>query len=895
MKPSTAEFPSIDSGQLFTQLSHGALLLTANKRLGNRLSSDYADWQMQQEQSVWPSPQILPLGAWLNQQLENLIDQGNCELQLLSAEQEKLLWQDIIEQDTEQHYLMPATSMANNLQQAWQLIQQWQIAQSDLQQIDSPESLALQRWLLEFRRRCRSRQWLDRTQLAELVGNAIHNEQIELPQQIIFTGFEDINHQQQQLFEQLQQAGCQLSQHVDASRNRITHTAVANSFNHELELAANWARQLLLSKPDSRIAIVVPSLNETRKQVYNCFQAVLHPERLAPPPWNRQDLFNISLGQPLSDYPLVHDALLVLGLLQHEFSRNDLNNLLLSPFVLQNNPDEAESQARLDLLLRRFGRNSWSLHSLLGFLNQHSNESVQANKTLLQRLQQLLELSKEFSGRLSPQQWSSNFLQALQTAGWPGERALDSHEYQQSQRFHKLLGEFRQLQLLRPKLAFSQALKLLRQQTRDCIFQVQSDAAPVQISGVLEALGQQFDYLWMTGLDDEQFPGHALPNPLIPVSIQRHYNLPHCTAEREFDYASRLLCSQRDQAMECVFSHASREQDRELSPSPLLDLLFADALPFSDTAHRQTTPQPAAIDFETLHDNRITALPMEHATRGGSGVLTQQAKCPFSAVAAYRLQAEAPEQPGDGVDARDRGSQLHQALEKLWSVLGSQQQLNNYTPEQLNNLIEQSVDAVLNIYAYKRPDLYRRQFLQLEKQRLNKLLRQWLAIEQQRPASFRVVEREQDKNISIGGLVLRTQVDRIDELNDGSHIIIDYKSGSRASSNSWTTPRISEPQLPLYSLNEDGQLVALTLAQVNDSSMGFKGVALHDDILPGIKAFKHEDFADWQALQQHWRNSLTVLAEQFRTGVAEVTPLDCQYCAYPALCRKHELQEASDD
>ena len=64
----------------------------------------------------------------------------------------------------------------------------------------------------------------------------------------------------------------------------------------------------------------------------------------------------------------------------------------------------------------------------------------------------------------------------------------------------------------------------------------------------------------------------------------------------------------------------------------------------------------------------------------------------------------------------------------------------------------------------------------LERQRLERLLPQWLEIEKVRDA-FTVQGTEQDRLVSLGGFEVRTRADRIDELPSGREIMLDYKTG----------------------------------------------------------------------------------------------------------------------
>ena len=53
------------------------------------------------------------------------------------------------------------------------------------------------------------------------------------------------------------------------------------------------------------------------------------------------------------------------------------------------------------------------------------------------------------------------------------------------------------------------------------LFQPEAPDVPIQVLGVLESAGLEFDHLWVMGLTDEAWPIPARPNPFIPVALQR--------------------------------------------------------------------------------------------------------------------------------------------------------------------------------------------------------------------------------------------------------------------------------------------------------------------------------------------------------------------------------------
>ena len=89
-----------------------------------------------------------------------------------------------------------------------------------------------------------------------------------------------------------------------------------------------------------------------------------------------------------------------------------------------------------------------------------------------------------------------------------------------------------------------------------------------------------------------------------------------------------------------------------------------------------------------------------------------------------------------------------------------------------------------------------RRYLELEELRLTGLVSEWLEYEASR-VDLKLSETEAGRSVQLAGLDFDLRLDRIDRLNDGSLLVIDYKSGD-VSPKSWDLPRPDDVQLPLY-------------------------------------------------------------------------------------------------
>jgi ATP-dependent helicase/DNAse subunit B len=197
-----------------------------------------------------------------------------------------------------------------------------------------------------------------------------------------------------------------------------------------------------------------------------------------------------------------------------------------------------------------------------------------------------------------------------------------------------------------------------------------------------------------------------------------------------------------------------------------------------------------------------------------------------------------------------------------------------------------------------------RRYLELEELRLTGLLTEWLEYEASR-IEFEVTSTEVNRPIRLAGLEFDLRLDRIDRLNDGSLLVIDYKSGD-VSPKSWDLPRPDDVQLPLYAgFALDGDLGGLVFAKVRAGDECFAGrvgdarSALIADLSSRSDLIKNSLTAE---LLIDWRVYIEQLAKDFLDGRAEVNPREypktCERCGLQTLCRIQEdrsLIEAEED
>lgn len=850
---------------------------------------------------VWRTPQALTVGQWLGGLAEEALLGGVDLPQALDPFAESLLWEKIVAASlSEGAALFDLPGMASAAAEAQALTRIWNLRPAIGALSD--EARLFTGWQAEFERHCRKAGWIDQAGQQRRVIELIASGHFCLPARVEVHGFDRRTPLEDDLLAALAGRGVEvIGEPPLRPPGAATCLACADGAD-ECAAAVAWAQRRLAADPDCRLAIVAPDLAGVRDRLEFLLDDVLHPAAIRPDAADSPRCFNFSLGRPLAELPLVRTAL---ELLQLGGNRGKVEQARLSALLLAGGWSaalaEADGRALLDVALRRELPYFTSLPALLRLAGRPLGDGAEPCPGSTAALVALVEVLAAAPRSLRPAQWATVFRQALQAADWPGDRPLSSSEFQARRAFAEMLEAFARLDALLGSIPQGEALRRLGQLCRQRVFQPETRGRPaIQVLGVLESAGLQFDALWVLGMNDERWPPPPRPSPLLPAELQRTAGTAHASAEVELDFARRVHQRLLRSAPEVVFSHARADGNRVLRPSPLLAGLPEATLPPADivTVARRLAAEAGGA-CERIADAVAPPVAAGEKVSGGSWLLRAQAICPAWAFYQFRLGAEAMDEPVEGLDPAARGTLVHGALEAFWKALRTSAALAALDAAALAECIAAAVAAAIDTFEHERRVTLPARFRQLEAARLQKLLAVWLAVESKRPAPFEVVACEQPAEVEIEGIRVRMVVDRIDRLADGRQVIIDYKTGAAIDVKNWAGQRITEPQLPIYAALVNDEVAAVVFAKVLPDKPAFAGVADEADLLPGVqgvgddkqKIFDPAEFPDWVAVVTHWRERLHAIAGEVREGRAGVVFADekgLQYCEVLPLLRLPE-------
>jgi probable DNA repair protein len=874
-------------------LRNGALVVTASDRAGRALELAFHRARRAEGLTAWPAPNILDWKSFARAEWEKRALDGRL---LLNPAQEQSLWADLAGADRQMATLLegPRHRLASLAMEAHALLCDYaprylrENARSAWQQ----DAAAFSGWLTAFDQTCRAGNLLSPARLPLELIPLLENSptgtgHAERPP-LLLAGFDRILPVQRTLFDAW---GSWRQASLDKPASKILFHAASDA-QAELTACALWCHRQLAAQPSARLLVVTQDVTSRRGEIERAF--LKHTGPAGSP------LFEFSLGVPLSQVALPQSAHLLLRWLSVPLAEHELDWLLSTGYAA-NSEESLALQAHMRALRRRsLAQPTWTLASFFG---RHSGQPLPP--AWVARMSEAQRLLAEFARRpQNPLEWAELAPRLLASAGWPGTRPLSSAEFQAVRRWNQTLETCGSLAFDGRRVPWPEFLSALARALDETLFAPESRDAPIQIAGPAESAGLTANAVWFLGADEDAWPPRGTTHPLLPPEVQREAGLPHATPQLDWDLAHAITTRLIASAPEVHFSYAKQNAIAEARPSRLVEQLAGPPQPLPPELTPPPSPSPLTVPIEDF--SRIPYPPGK--VEGGAGVLTAQSQCPFKAFATARLAAQGWEPAEAGLTASQRGILLHAVLHAVWAGppdgIRSQNQLQDLKAQRavaglVRRVLREKISAELRQRMPKR-------YLELEEQRLTRLVNEWLDYEATR-ISFEVTETEAERTIHLAGLTFDLRLDRIDRLTDNSLLVIDYKSGD-VSPKSWELPRPDDVQLPLYAgfaLDPNEELGGLVFAKVRAGDLAFAGrvgnakATLLANLPPNSSLVRNSFSAE---LLIDWRDHIEQLAKDFLAGRAEVDPREypktCERCGLQTLCRIQEHQdqmEAEDD
>ncbi len=853
-------------------------IVTPSRLLAAVVYQQFTLQQLRLGRQSWERPFIMTVGGWLTSCWQEARYRREDLPTLLSTSQEHLLWKQVIRNDGVDLFDLDAT--ARSAARAARILAEWEIPADGMHWNDGSDAPQFARWFKRFCQTLRRNGWITRAglwqKLPEWIAHGVCAASGRVAFPVIRPAFPALGRTLAALGDR-----ALTSAPVYASPAASVPAKSFESFPDELEFAARWARREFEHNSSRSIGVFVPDLAAHRALVYRSFQQVFYPgacralvDKNFQGVQDESRVFRLDASPPLAAEPLVSGALLLMQLVLPRIPVSDAGAILRSPWIPAETI-ERPLRALADIELRRRRELDVTLREM-EFVSRGCPQLAQIWKKV-SRILDRKKLLDTFAG------WSEFIGELLQSAGWPGDQEFGSAEQKAIEAWKHALSQFSALSLVSDPVSFEAALAELRLILR-AGFEQGSVRAPIQVVDSSQSAGLEFDTALVAGLSEDLWPPSAFGSPLIPLKLQREHGLPGSSPHSLRFERQRLTASIFAAAPEVVATFSNR-------PSPLISEFVSNSTELKAWTGKTAWQSYKPALLEESDDSLAPCYQPSQNTRGGTSIIKAQSLCPFRAFAEFRLQAASIEEGCLGLDSRERGGNLHEALEFVWQKLRTRDRLRATPQSELEKLVESAAaEAVHRPQASPFGEIV----ASVEIERLKAVILDWLAVERERQQNFSVETVEEEKYFDLAGLRLRLRLDRIDRLCGGELLLIDYKSGE-LTARKLEGERPEEPQLFVYASSLEESVGGLFFGQLKAREARLKGISRTRHIAGTGNQVKKEE---WDAFLLEGKRKVYRLAEQFRSGHAVVDPLKgaCGYCVQKPLCRIHEAgQEAESE
>jgi ATP-dependent helicase/nuclease subunit B len=812
---------------------------------------------------------------------------------LLSPGQERALWQRVIARSSITPSVFSNDALVAEAARAWRLANTWRCPEALLSGDDALDVQSFSSWRRAFQVALKKNEWITQAELVSTLAKKLAPDQA-WPAQIVCSRVVTLPTVQDdpalsELLAVLEKRGIALATLVWREESTPVRCKTFVRASDEWHAAALWAKEKVSANPYAQVVIVVPQLHQVRHAVIRVMRDVLVPQHWGDPRADNGAQFNLSLGVRLSEVPRVAAALAWLAWARAPQPLAQVRAALAAPFVpaAQFWVKKALDLGFSELSMAAFAKRAAAEHPVHAFARSVATWPTNA----------------------LPSAWSLLLIESLERLHFPGEN-LDSENAQAAVALFEITDGLHELDEVLGACSVGAVISELRERCVTHDFQAEGKDAPIQVLGLYESLGIACDALWLTDATDETLPEPSELSPMLPRVWQRAMPVGRATPEVMREAAARMWAQWERAAPDFVVSVSAGNKEHSIRPAACIPASHWEVIPTNAPAADVLAP------MQRIPDRLGTPFAAEKLP-GGTSLLQQQAQCAFRAYAAYRLRVSAFPSEQIGLPAHVRGEAVHRALAALWRAGQSQANWLIADPSQhvawVSNAISEGMELIdkacqrRNLPAWLAP-LYATQ--------LESLIFEWMEMREVPRAPFQVLHTELSTSLVVGGQGIDLRLDRVDQLPDGSLLVIDYKTGQVPSAVGLLESESAalEPQLPAYALalsTETAQVSGVAYARVVREGTSLRGLArvAEGNTRPNTwvetsnardKSQTQLQSETWQPLQAMWAEALAQRVREFIAGDAAVAPARatvCRTCSRQSLCRIDAawIEEDGDD
>lgn len=740
------------------------IILTVSRRLAKQLIASFNNNQLGNHKLAWSSPQIYYWRDWLKTQY--LSNDNASNPIIINSKMATILWEQCIKQ-VDDNPLLNQYRLADEADQTLYILSDYNIPLSEISDFHETEELLLFSKILGlFENKLNERNWLHPAMLTQYIldKNPIKWENDSSFKEITLAGF----YKTPPILSKLITI---LRSHFSVNYNNQKQLKDNSTIfpykdqTAEFRAAGAWAYKKLLDKPQARIGILINDNYQSR----NIKRSIM--EGLNPGWQYRNDEQHISFihssGEYLVNYPLMFLGSLLLKWYYNNLSSKEIS-LLLRSKLLQN--IHSSGSYKLEDRLRLFPEKEWSVNE---FIEIFKDDALDDELVILEQLELFYKYNSTKGTQKYIRDWFEILNSGLQDIGWTSLDSLNNLGNELMKAWNEILNEIETTQIILKKTSFAYVINRLLISMESSLFELDQSNNNISVMSYEEAAGLEFDYLWVSGMDNEAWPRKMKSIPLLSNEMQKNYKIPNYNASLSFDIQCKLLSMLLCGSQDTVISYAINKNDTLLKPTSMLKIGSTN---FDDHPDPHWYLKPfLRNNLIEINEDAPKTNYLEKLT-GGTGTIQAYLSDPFTAFVKGRLGVRSLHKFTSGIGPLLRGSLLHDSLAKLYQKKPTLTDIQSWSVTEKKRYIYNATKSVFNKEIVRNDGVLKKLF-ELEQNRIRLMLFDYLYSETKRK-HFKVIEVEKPLSITHSQLKVNLKVDRVDCLHDESFHVIDYKTGT---------------------------------------------------------------------------------------------------------------------
>jgi len=832
-------------------------------------------------------PGIYSLNRWLKSEYQEfcLIDQVGDVINIMNGIEERLLWENIIKNDLKNQSFLKnqIDGITDKVISADSLIRENLISKNELKKNETHQEMHyFNKWRNQFDGYCLENKLFSRNSFIEFFIEKQKEFGIIDNQELLLVGFDDNSPLYKDLINSLKKRNELKNYKAKEEKIKKQRKLECENVEDEIKEIIKWIKE----NSKKKLLIVSPALSRFQIKLQNEIDREIQPNIYKE--YDKNNIYNSNLKRPLSNEPIITAAINLLKL----NNPHSIKPKLIYELLIFNNWIDSEyymHREQLGNYIKDKKLPKISINSLKKLIENDSKlkelklDSLKKTLLLIEKNQVLWSKKKDLNEwvTLTEEYWIEIKANKINN--------LLSFEINNINSLFKSLNQLKNNKIIDYPLVFEEYWEILFTQLENSPAPKGSNDFYIDINGFAENPIKKYDAVWLMNMNTNLWPGKIEFNPFLPKKLQKKY---HIFDEIHIKKIDKVRLNRLNSfGPDITISYSNKDIDTLLIPTPGY---------FDELKAKKIIPKVKEIDnkkyLEKINDDKAPKILGDNINvSGGFRCLEHFHVCPAWSFYENRLHAKTyQEDDQEEISKMSRGNLIHELLEKFWKTHKNSINLTKMSEKALLKSIEILTHEVMSSYQVSKPHLNPSQ-IKLEGDYFKNLLYQWLCYEKLERPRFSVVESEEKYSVKIDRINFNVKIDRIDQYEDGSRLLIDYKTGSETPISQWKKSPITSLQMPIYTIFSGIENISATgIVYIHNNDVKLVGLSSYaqEPIDGMITAFSkqklktHED--QWSELIASWGVDINKLATGYLSGDAKVTYSnegELKYCAVKPLLR----------